>query len=281
MNASDQSCGQDQASGVLLLVDDEKNILAALRRLLHQEKYRVLTASSAPEALVILASTPVDVIVSDQRMPDMSGVDFFRTAKEIYPDTVRIMLSGYTELQSVTDAVNEGAIYKFLTKPWDDEQLKAHIAEAFHRKGLADENARLNEQLRLANAELALANAQLDDILRQKDRQIHSDEAMLDIVHEVLRHLPLAVLGLDDDDLIVLANIAAEKLGPGGSLLGKEIRQIIPMPPDRPRQVGRIQQCLVELNGEAYEALSYPMGRYSLSRGRLLTLARQDKKGEA
>jgi response regulator RpfG family c-di-GMP phosphodiesterase len=281
LNAADQGSGREQSPGVLLLVDDEKNILAALRRLLHQEKYRILTASSAPEALIILASTPVDVIVSDQRMPDMTGVEFFRTAKEIYPETIRIMLSGYTELQSVTDAVNEGAIYKFLTKPWDDQQLKAHIAEAFHRKGLDDENARLNEQVRRANAELAQANAQLDDVLRQKDLQIHSDEVMLDVVHEVLRHLPLAVIGLDDDDMIVLANIAAEKLGPGGSMLGKEIRQIIPMLPDNPRVDGAMQKCLIELDGDAYEALLYPMGRHSLSRGRLLTLTRQDKREEA
>jgi response regulator RpfG family c-di-GMP phosphodiesterase len=278
LNASDQIGGQDQASGVLLLVDDEKNILAALRRLLHQEKYRILTANSAQEGLIILATTPVDVIVSDQRMPEMTGVEFFRTAKEIYPDTIRIMLSGYTELQSVTDAVNEGAIYKFLTKPWDDQQLKAHIAEAFQRKGLADENARLNEELRLANAELAQANAQLDNVLQQKDKQIHRDEVMLDVVHEVLRHLPLAVIGLDDENLVVLANIAAEKLGPGGSMLGKEIRQIMPMLPDQLPQEGAPQKCLVELNGDAYEASLCPMGSHSLSRGRLLTLTRQDKR---
>ncbi|HEY4072261.1 MAG TPA: response regulator [Herbaspirillum sp.] len=280
MKSPDQTSGLDQSSRVLLLVDDEKNILSALKRLLHQEKYQILTAASAPDALQILAATPVDVIVSDHRMPDMTGVEFFRIAKEIYPETVRIMLSGYTELQSVTDAVNEGAIYKFLTKPWDDDQLKVHIAEAFHRKGLANENLRLNEELRIANAELAKTNMQLDDILQQKNLQIQGDEVMLDVVHEVLRHLPLAVIGLDDDNLIVLANIAAQRLGHDGLMLGQKIEKIMPTLLGNLHQDGATQKGLIELDGAPFEALLYPMGGRSRSRGRLLTLTRQNGKDE-
>lgn len=280
MNASDRISQQEQeqAAPVLLLVDDEKNILAALQRLLRSEKYRVLTANSAAEALELLASTKVDVITSDQRMPNMTGVEFFRIAKEKYPETIRIMLSGYTELQSVTDAVNEGAIYKFLTKPWDDEQLKAHIAEAFERKALADENASLNHRLRIANTELADANAQLDRLLQKKDRQIYRDETMLNVVHEVLRHLPLAVIGLDDDDLIVLANVAAEGIGPGGSLLGRRIADVMPALLGSLRQDGHVQKGEIDIGGAAFEALVYPMGGYSLSRGRLLTLSAKTER---
>ena len=108
----------------LLLVDDEENILAAMRRVLRREGYRILTAGSGQEGLELLAANPVDVIVSDQRMPNMSGVEFLRQARAMYPETVRIVLSGYTELQSITDAINEGAIYKFLTKPWEDELIR-------------------------------------------------------------------------------------------------------------------------------------------------------------
>ena len=278
MNTSNPMQQQEQASRVLLLVDDEKNILAALRRLLHGEKYRILIANSAAEALEVLASTAVDVIVSDQRMPNMTGVEFFRIAKQKYPETIRIMLSGYTELQSVTDAVNEGAIYKFLTKPWDDEQLKAHIADAFERKALADENARLNHRLRIANTELAQANAQLDSLLQTKERQIYRDETMLDVVHEVLRHLPLAVIGLDDGDLIVLANIAAEEIGPGGPLLGKRIGDVMPALLGNLRQDGQVQKGEIDIGGTAFDALLYPMGGYSLSRGRLLTLTSKPER---
>ncbi len=115
----------------LLIVDDEESILASLRRLLRRDGYRILTASSAAEAFELLAVNEVQVIASDQRMPQMNGTEFLSRVKEIYPDTIRLVLSGYTELQSITDAINHGAIYKFLTKPWDDDLLRGHIREAF------------------------------------------------------------------------------------------------------------------------------------------------------
>ncbi|EXI77864.1 MAG: Bacteriophytochrome cph2 [Candidatus Accumulibacter appositus] len=115
----------------LLLVDDEPSILAALRRVLRRDRYRILTAGSAVEGLELLALNEVQVIISDQRMPTTSGTEFLGRVKELHPNTVRIVLSGYTDLQTVTDAVNRGSIYKFLTKPWDDEQLREQIRDAF------------------------------------------------------------------------------------------------------------------------------------------------------
>ncbi|QTQ38935.1 Putative two component system response regulator, diguanylate cyclase and PAS domain-containing [Aromatoleum petrolei] len=115
----------------LLLVDDEPNILSAIRRLLRGEGYRVLTAGSAREALEILAREPVQVILSDQRMPEMNGTEFLGRVKVLHPSTVRIVLSGYTELESIMQAVNTGALYKFLTKPWDDNALRDHLRDAF------------------------------------------------------------------------------------------------------------------------------------------------------
>jgi len=118
-------------SRTLLLVDDEPHILSALTRLLRRDGYRILTATSAAEGLELLALNDVQVIVSDQRMPEMSGTEFLGRVKEMHPNTIRIVLSGYTELRSITDAINHGAIYKFLTKPWDDELLRENIREAF------------------------------------------------------------------------------------------------------------------------------------------------------
>jgi response regulator RpfG family c-di-GMP phosphodiesterase len=117
----------------LLLVDDEENILHSLKRLLRKEPYQVLSCSSAAEALELLALHQVQVIISDQRMPEMNGTEFLSRVKEMYPDTVRIVLSGYTDLRSVTEAINRGAIYKFMTKPWQDDELKTEIAAAFRR----------------------------------------------------------------------------------------------------------------------------------------------------
>ena len=124
----------------LLLVDDEANILNALKRLLRREGYRILTADSGPKALELLAANDVQVILSDQRMPDMTGSEFLARVKDMYPDTVRMVLSGYSELAAVTDAVNRGAIWKFLSKPWKDDELKLEIRLAFrhHRESFRE-----------------------------------------------------------------------------------------------------------------------------------------------
>ncbi|WP_028239827.1 EAL domain-containing protein [Stutzerimonas azotifigens] len=115
----------------LLLLDDEENILRALARVLRRDGYRILIATRAQDAFELLAKHDVQVILSDQRMPEMNGTEFLSRVKDLYPETVRMVLSGYTDLKSVTNAINEGSIYKFLTKPWDDEQLRLHIAQAF------------------------------------------------------------------------------------------------------------------------------------------------------
>lgn len=115
----------------LLLVDDEANILNALMRVLRREGYQIFTADNTELAFELLAQHPVQVILSDQRMPGMSGTEFLERAKMLYPNTVRIILSGYTDLASITEAINRGAIYHFMTKPWDDDKLRSEVREAF------------------------------------------------------------------------------------------------------------------------------------------------------
>ena len=126
-----ETAQETEQQPTLLLVDDEPNILNALKRLLRRENYRVLTAASGAEALEILAMHSVQVIISDQRMPEMSGIELLSKVKSLYPQTVRIILSGYSEAGTVTDAINQGAVWKYLTKPWDDETLKEEVRKAF------------------------------------------------------------------------------------------------------------------------------------------------------
>lgn len=129
----------------LLLVDDEPNITTALNRLLRREGYQILIAHSAREALETLAvNADVGVVLSDQRMPEMSGIELLSKVKVLYPGIVRIILSGYTELNTVTDAINKGEIYKFLTKPWEDDQLREVVREAFLRFELAKAEKKLS-----------------------------------------------------------------------------------------------------------------------------------------
>ncbi|WP_293934326.1 EAL domain-containing protein [Iodobacter sp.] len=115
----------------LLLVDDEQDILNALKRLFRRSGYIIYTATSGVQALELLGRHSINVIISDQRMPNMNGSDFLHRARELYPHTVRIMLSGYTELNTLTDAINSAGIFKFLTKPWEDEDLLEEIRHAF------------------------------------------------------------------------------------------------------------------------------------------------------
>jgi EAL domain-containing protein (putative c-di-GMP-specific phosphodiesterase class I)/PleD family two-component response regulator len=132
---------------VLLLLDDEPNILSALRRMLRHTEIRVLATTNPHEGFDLLASNPVGVVICDQRMPEMTGTEFLRRVKELYPATVRIVLSGYTDLNSVIDAVNRGAIYKFLTKPWQEDAMLASLEDAFRLHEMEQENQDLSKQL--------------------------------------------------------------------------------------------------------------------------------------
>lgn len=255
----------------LLLVDDEENILASLRRLLRKDGYEILLGNGGAHGLELLAQHPVDVILSDQRMPNMTGVEFLRQVKTAYPETVRMVLSGYTELQSITDAINEGAIYKFLTKPWDDEQLRANIAEAFRHKELADDNLRLHEQVHVVNRELAAANEQLQTLLAERERQLAIDGVTLNVAQEVLQQVPLPIIGFDDDGMIVFANVEADRvIGNGLPLLGNFADDCLPASL-RPLLAAPGGATLVWTDrGRDWRVTCRAMGEHSQSHGKLM-----------
>ena len=256
----------------LLLVDDEDGIVASLKRLLRRDGYNIVTASSGAQGLQRMAEHSVDVIVSDQRMPGMTGVEFLRRAKELYPDTVRMVLSGYTELQSITDAINEGAIYKFLTKPWDDERLRGHIAEAFSQKEMVDENRRLSSAVHVANHELSEVNERLQKLLSTQREQISREENSLNVAREVLDNIPAAVIGVDIEDMIAFVNADAETVFEGVSALGRDANDILPADL---RQVWRAADGNyhnVHVSGRFYRVVCRAVGDSSCSRGKLLVL---------
>ena len=193
----------------LLLVDDEQNIVSALTRLFRRDGYRILTANGGSAGLALLAENKVGVILSDQRMPEMSGSEFLSKVTALYPDTVRIMLSGYTDLASVTDAINRGAIYKFLTKPWEDELLRDNVRQAFEHYEMAYENERLKSELTEANARLAATNQGLEQRVEETSLESAQQVTVLNVAHEVLDALPLGVLGVGDEGLVAVANRVA------------------------------------------------------------------------
>ena len=129
----DMPAADDSNVQTILVVDDDADTLSALHRLFRRDNYRVLTASSPAEAFEALALYRVQVVLCDQRMPVMSGTEFLSKVKEMYPDTMRIILSGYTGVNVVLDSINRGAIYKFYTKPWNDAELRDNVRLAFRQ----------------------------------------------------------------------------------------------------------------------------------------------------
>jgi len=270
-----------QTAQTLLLVDDEQNIVSALKRLLRHDGYTVLTANSGSDGLELLAIHDVGVILSDQRMPEMTGVEFLRRAKELYPDTVRIVLSGYTDLKSVTDAINEGAIYKFLTKPWEDEQLRENIREAFRHHALKRENEHLAQEVKAANEALSRSNLELERRVEEKTLEVVSKVNILQVSQEILENLPAAILGVDDTGMIVIANRKAGELlvqSAAGPLLGNPAATVLPATllaclQEAQAEEGTVSGRLVELpDGRHAEAWCHPMGALSRSRGDVLVI---------
>lgn len=129
--------------GHVLFVDDEPSITNALKRALHKEPYAIHTASSAIQALEMLSRLPIEVIVSDEKMPGMSGTEFLARVCRDYPDTIRMILTGHGNLEIFTRAVKEGQIYRFFIKPCNEVDLAITIRQALHQKRLMQESQRL------------------------------------------------------------------------------------------------------------------------------------------
>lgn len=129
----------------LLLVDDESNVLTALRRVFIDEGMTILTETDPEKALELLREHEVSVIISDSRMPDMSGIEFLEKAKLQSPDAVRIMLTGYTDIQTAVEAINRGEVFRFITKPWSSEEVRAIVKEAAGRYQIIQSLRRADE----------------------------------------------------------------------------------------------------------------------------------------
>jgi two-component system probable response regulator PhcQ len=132
----------------ILIVDDEENILKALQRSLRREGYQLFFANGPRQGLEMLQTQPVDLVMSDHMMPEMTGLDLLKIVRDRHPDAMRLMLTGHADMQTAIDAINHGEIYRFLTKPWDDVELKVTLHLAFEQLDLQRENRRLMAMVR-------------------------------------------------------------------------------------------------------------------------------------
>lgn len=214
----------------ILFVDDEPNVLRSLRRLFMDDvDYEILLAESGEEGLEILAADKeIRLVVSDYRMPGMNGVDFLSQVCEKWPATIRIVLSGYADTAAVVEAINLGQIYKFIPKPWNDEELKTAISTALQHQELQRQNNHLNQELQAKNRQLREINENLEQLVAQRTEALEIRNRVLQVAQGVLDVLPVVVFGIDPEQMIVHCNDYARELFPYGGLgpLGNDRRSV-------------------------------------------------------
>lgn len=171
----------------LLCVDDEVNILSALKRLFRSHGYRIITAESGRQGLEILERETVDLVISDMRMPEMNGAQFLEQARERWPDTVRILLTGYAEIGSAIDAINKGQIYRYISKPWEEADILLLVRQALERKTLEQEKKRLEALTQRQNEELKELNASLEQKVQDRTAELRQTMDFLNLAHEKLK----------------------------------------------------------------------------------------------
>ena len=158
----------------ILIVDDEDSILNAFKRILADEDYEVHVANNGSDGLNKLrtAKKPYSLIISDQRMPEMNGVQFFAQAKDIFPDAVRILLTGYADSDSIIEAINKGGVHLYFTKPWHEEEILLHIKQSLSKVEILAENKRLVELIKNKNKELIELNKTLEKKAEEKTNDL-------------------------------------------------------------------------------------------------------------
>jgi response regulator RpfG family c-di-GMP phosphodiesterase len=158
----------------IFLADDEESILKSLQRLFRKEGYEILTATNGVEGLKILQTLekPISLIISDQRMPEMTGAEFLEQAKKISPDAIRFLLTGFASMDAIIDAINKGSIHRYINKPWDDNDLLFQVRQALEQYELIIENKRLLALTRKQNKELDDYNKNLEKIVEERTKEI-------------------------------------------------------------------------------------------------------------
>jgi response regulator RpfG family c-di-GMP phosphodiesterase len=225
----------------VLLVDDEENILASLRRLLRREPYDLVIANSAREALEVLEQTPVQLVITDFRMPGMTGVELLQEVQRRWPHTIRIILSGYSEVRAIIAAINEGSLYKFITKPWNDEEIKLNIRRALEQYALEAENRDLAGEIAKQNAELL----RLNELLQQHAADATTGQAL---AQQMMEAVGAGVMAVDETGLIVSANLLASSwLNQAHiELIGRTVDAALPKPllaAFRENSPNQLEQC--------------------------------------
>jgi response regulator RpfG family c-di-GMP phosphodiesterase len=203
----------------ILCVDDEQYILRSLKRLLRKEPYRLLVANSGTEALEILEQETVHLVCSDYRMPSMTGTELLSQVARLFPRTVRIVLSGYADVAAIVEAINDGHIYRFLSKPWDDDQLKANLKSCLNHQTLLESHYELTQELAQRNAELRRLSELQQSLIDERTRS-------LQMAQEIVQSIPIPLVGVSADGIVALSNALSDQLLQ--TPVGADVREIFP-----------------------------------------------------
>ncbi|WP_127477410.1 HD domain-containing phosphohydrolase [Sulfurivermis fontis] len=217
-NAVGAAVPASQAPVSILLVDDEANILAALRRLFRPLGYTVHNAESGAAALAILEQEHIDLVISDMRMPHMDGAQFLAQVAQRWPQVVRILLTGYADLDATVAAINQGHIYSYFSKPWEDNEIKLAVQHALEQKRLREEHDRLLALTQRQNQELKDLNANLEKIVAARTEELRQTNMFLELAYEQLQESYYAAIP-------VFANLVQLREGPGGGH-GKRVGEL-------------------------------------------------------
>jgi DNA-binding NtrC family response regulator len=198
----------------VLLVDDEPPILRSLVRLLTFETYELTTAGTAADALAELAKNEISVVLTDFDLGGVDGVELLREARRLSPDTSRILFSGHIDIELLRRAVNGGEVYRFVTKPWEDDELLQAVRQGVERSQLLRRNRALGERAEEQNRQLKRFNAELEQMVGERTAALELRNRALSLSQEVLDGLPVAVVGIAPDGQVALANALARQMFP-------------------------------------------------------------------
>ena len=213
----------------ILCVDDEQNVLNALKRLFLDDDYAILTATAGKEGLEILEKEHAQIVISDYRMPAMNGVEFLKAVCNRWPYTVRIVFSGYADAASIVSTINEGQIYKFISKPWNDDELKVTVSNAIERYYLFKKNRELTTELQKKNEELTRLNLELKKLLEEKSINLEFSCKALTAHQNILDSIPEGIIGIDFENAVAQSNLTWNNVtGNTRCPLGERIEEYFP-----------------------------------------------------
>jgi two-component system NtrC family sensor kinase len=193
----------------ILFVDDEEHILRALKRHFMDDPYDIHTATSGLDGLALLEKTPMDVVISDFRMPGMDGGEFLKQVGSRWPETIRLVLSGYADITALISAINEGAIFKFISKPWQQDEMKNAVREAVHKHIDLITTRMLAEQAALDNAELFMRDATEAEAIRERNLVLEQKTEELKLYQNAFHSVMIPLVMFDTKGRLVNANPAA------------------------------------------------------------------------